>query len=60
MLSAPKTKISLFFWLTLFAFNSARFFDINFGGTPFLVKLSFTISSSTFEGLTTQSILFFF
>ena len=55
-LSAPITKKPWFFWLTLFAFNSAKFFDINSGDAFSLIKLSLTISSSKLEFSTSADI----
>ena len=44
-LSAPKTKLSIYFLLILLAFNSAKFFEIISGVAFSLIKLSFTTSS---------------
>ena len=51
-LSAPNTKTFGFLRLTLFAFNSAKFFDIISGETLLFNKLLLIRSSSTDDGST--------
>ena len=57
-LSAPKTNFPSFFLLTLFAFNSAKFFEIISGEAFSFNKLFFTNYSSTFDGSDIQLIPF--
>ena len=57
-LSAPSTILSFAWELTLFAFNSARFFDIISGDAPCFTRFNFIGSSSRLEGLTSQDIPF--
>ena len=51
-LSAPSTISSINFWLILFAFNSAKFFEIIAGEALSFKRLSLMLSSSTLDGST--------
>ena len=57
-LSAPRTNWLGFLLLTLIDLISAKFFDIKVGLAPAWISDSFAWSSSTFDGITSQSILF--
>ena len=59
-LSAPNTSLLALFSLILFAFNSARFFEIVLGVSFSFNKDSLINSSSIFAGMTSQLILFLF